>query len=240
MSFRRLTKEISQLEREGPAFGCNYIAWDDDAFHPNTLTASIRGPSGTPYEHGEFLLQLVFGGEWPWKCPRVRFVTPVFHPNVSPEGSIDNTVQNGEWSPAITVLHLLVQLQLHLGSTAFCHGSAPVGGPDFQFGLWRASGVRGMQWVLGRDAGNAWLTNVAAAESRARVETLEWATSALNALFRSRSPYVGSAHFSTDCYDFQAVASALDSPSDRDVPVGDSFTNFFSPPFLPYRMSSWA
>ena len=45
-------------------------------------------PDQTPWEGGTFMLSLSFTSEYPTKPPEVRFVTPIFHPNVYNDGRI--------------------------------------------------------------------------------------------------------------------------------------------------------
>jgi ubiquitin-conjugating enzyme E2 D/E len=69
--------------------------------------AQIVGPPNTPYEGGVFTLDLFFSEAYPFKPPRTSFRTPVFHANVSMQGKICLNWLNDDWSPLLTVLHLL-------------------------------------------------------------------------------------------------------------------------------------
>lgn len=44
--------------------------------------ARLKGPGGTPYEDGVFELHIRCSPNYPLAPPKVRFVTPIFHPNV--------------------------------------------------------------------------------------------------------------------------------------------------------------
>ena len=46
------------------------------------LKATMKGPKDTIYEGGEFSLEIQVPEEYPFKPPKIRFVTPILHPNV--------------------------------------------------------------------------------------------------------------------------------------------------------------
>ena len=60
--------------------GIMYRSADDD--HIKEWHASIQGPKGSPYEGGEFFVEIKFSNNYPFEAPEVRFLTPVYHPNI--------------------------------------------------------------------------------------------------------------------------------------------------------------
>jgi ubiquitin-protein ligase len=103
MASRRISKEFSDLRKNSPENcsagpsdddiflrknspeNCSAGPSDDDIFHWN---ATIMGPVGTPYEGGIFNLDIDFPVNYPFKPPRVKFVTRIFHCNINSSGSI--------------------------------------------------------------------------------------------------------------------------------------------------------
>ena len=51
-------------------------------------TACIEGPENSVWEGGVFILKLRFTDEYPFKAPRVNFMSKMFHPNVYNDGRI--------------------------------------------------------------------------------------------------------------------------------------------------------
>lgn len=48
----------------------------------------ITGPEDSPYEEGRFELELSLPEHYPFEPPKVRFVTPIYHPNIDNTGII--------------------------------------------------------------------------------------------------------------------------------------------------------
>jgi len=65
--------------------------------------ALIEGPSGSPFEGGTFLLNIVIPAEYPLKPPNITFETPVYHCNVSDSGKLCLDILLDSWSPALTI-----------------------------------------------------------------------------------------------------------------------------------------
>jgi len=105
---RRLSLEYTRIAGAQNPNGISIV--DDNMTH---WSAVLKGPIGSPYEGGRFVLDLIFPPKYPFEPPRVTFRTPVFHPNVSTNGAIcmDILKPNGAWSPLMTVDALLVSIQ---------------------------------------------------------------------------------------------------------------------------------
>ena len=70
----------------------------------------IEGPEDTPYAGGKFHLTIDFPTDYPFKPPKMQFITPVYHPNISNSGEICLDILHSQWSPALTVCDLLISL----------------------------------------------------------------------------------------------------------------------------------
>lgn len=44
------------------------------------------GPDDTAYNYGVFMIYVTFPNDYPFKPPRIRFITPIYHPNISSQG----------------------------------------------------------------------------------------------------------------------------------------------------------
>ena len=56
--------------------------------------AVIRGPKETPYENFIFKLAIIIPLQYPMLPPSIKFITPIFHPNVN--------FQTGTIGPIVT------------------------------------------------------------------------------------------------------------------------------------------
>eukprot|EP01105_Mastigella_eilhardi_P010833 TRINITY_DN2510_c0_g1_i1.p1 TRINITY_DN2510_c0_g1~~TRINITY_DN2510_c0_g1_i1.p1 ORF type:complete len:171 (+),score=30.29 TRINITY_DN2510_c0_g1_i1:1156-1668(+) len=103
---RRLLKEYSDFTRDPPPNASVYVTADDLFF----WKATIAGPEGTPYAGGFWLISLRFPADYPFKPPRVRFETPIFHCNINNDGAVCLDILKDQWSPALTVSKVLTAL----------------------------------------------------------------------------------------------------------------------------------
>ena len=78
-------------------------------------TATIAGPSGTPYANLTFKLLFQFPANYPYAPPTVLFKTPIYHPNVDFSGRICLDILKDKWSAVYNVQSVLLSLQSLLG-----------------------------------------------------------------------------------------------------------------------------
>jgi len=88
--------------------GFSVFVADDDVHQWKVL---LPGPQSTPYAAGTFVLSFQFPADYPFRPPKVQFLTPVYHCNVNAAGSICLDILKNSWSPALTVSKVLVSIQ---------------------------------------------------------------------------------------------------------------------------------
>jgi ubiquitin-conjugating enzyme E2 D/E len=103
----RILIELQEMS-SNPPWGCSVSAVGDNPFH---YSATIEGPRGTPYEGATFGLEVKYPRDYPFHPPHIAFTTPIYHPNISPEGRIALDILQDRWSPQLTIETLLVSIQ---------------------------------------------------------------------------------------------------------------------------------
>jgi len=99
----RVAKEMSELLKE-PHPNAEIFMDQDDV---QRWTLLLKGTIGTPYEGGVWALQINFPNDYPFHPPKVVFLTPIYHCNISKEGRICLDILRDSWSPMITISTLI-------------------------------------------------------------------------------------------------------------------------------------
>lgn len=68
---------------------------------------SPQPPEDTPYVGGAFHVKLVLSQDFPSSPPRGFFLTRIYHPNVSTSGDICVNTLKKDWTPTVTLAHVL-------------------------------------------------------------------------------------------------------------------------------------
>lgn len=107
-------KEL-QAVRDDPAANITLEFISESDIH--RLKGSFLGPPETPYEGGRFIIDIEVPMEYPFKPPKMKFDTKVYHPNISSvTGAICLDILKNAWSPVITLKSALISLQALLQS----------------------------------------------------------------------------------------------------------------------------
>lgn len=81
------------------------------------LKGEIAGPPDTPYAGGKFELEIKVPETYPFNPPKVRFITKIWHPNVSSvTGAICLDILKENWAAAMTLRTVLLSLQALLSA----------------------------------------------------------------------------------------------------------------------------
>ncbi|GLB44627.1 putative ubiquitin-conjugating enzyme family protein [Lyophyllum shimeji] len=114
---RRQLTELTKSPVEGFSAG---LVDDDNLYEWEIL---IIGPPDTLYEGGFYKARLSFPPEFPLLPPKMRFITPMWHPNIYPDGTVCVSILHapgddqygyedaGErWMPVHTVESILISV----------------------------------------------------------------------------------------------------------------------------------
>jgi len=103
-TLQRIQKELLEIQRDPPA-NCSAGPEGDDLYE---WQASIMGPRDSPYQGGVFWLKIHFPKDYPFKPPKVMFLTKIYHQNISSSGAICIDILKDNWSPALTISKVLL------------------------------------------------------------------------------------------------------------------------------------
>ena len=108
MAVKRIQKELRDLQTN-QLENCSANPVDESNIYQ--WTGLIIGPSETPFEGGLFYLNIEFPKDYPFRPPRFKFVTRIYHPNINADGSIClDILKSDSWSPALTVSTALLSI----------------------------------------------------------------------------------------------------------------------------------
>ena len=93
---------------------------------PWTWSGVIMGPPKTPYEGAVFFVELYFPTEYPFRPPKIKFLTPVYSASLKADEdpttsceccpAVCSTAFRDEWSPYFTIPLMLLIVSSHLAN----------------------------------------------------------------------------------------------------------------------------
>lgn len=106
-SLKRIKAELEMLKKD-PILYCS--AGPNDINDLFIWQGTIVGPENTPYYGGIFFLEIYFPLQYPFKPPKIRFKTKIYHCNINENGEICLDILKDNWSPALTISKILLSI----------------------------------------------------------------------------------------------------------------------------------
>ena len=97
---------IPSVDDEQSKFVCDMNKW----------IVYLTGPMNTCYATGIFILNIHFGSRYPIEAPDIKFVTKIYHIDISNAGKICIDLLSDGYSPALTVRQILISIRDLLSS----------------------------------------------------------------------------------------------------------------------------
>lgn len=104
---RRIMNELQELRRYPSELYSAEPASDDNIYNWH---GTIFGPVGSPYEGGVFKLEIKIPEDYPFKPPKIRFLTSIYHPNIDSNGYICLDIIQDNWYPTSTISRVLLTI----------------------------------------------------------------------------------------------------------------------------------
>ncbi|KJZ77115.1 hypothetical protein HIM_03436 [Hirsutella minnesotensis 3608] len=112
---RRIAKELADIQADRDNSGV--YAAPVDGVNLIHLKGTIPAPPETPYAGGTYEIDIQIPDNYPFKSPVMRFITRIWHPNVSSQtGAICLDTLGSGWSPVQTIKTALLSLRMLLES----------------------------------------------------------------------------------------------------------------------------
>jgi ubiquitin-protein ligase len=79
MCLKRIKKEANDIQN----YPSSMFSIIPDAEDDRKWKVALRGPEGSPYEGGIFIVEVIFPRNYPFAEPRYKFITRIYHPNIN-------------------------------------------------------------------------------------------------------------------------------------------------------------
>ena len=106
----RLNKEFLNINKQSDTSNKLNISAEliDDKL--DNWIICFNGPEETLYENGIFKLNIKFPINYPFTAPQIKFITKMYHPNISPDGSVCLEILKEKWIPGLTIENVILSI----------------------------------------------------------------------------------------------------------------------------------
>ncbi|KAL9650869.1 hypothetical protein ABK040_012746 [Willaertia magna] len=104
---KRIQKEM-QIIINDPIPGCKAEPKNEKDL--TEWNAYVQAPSDSVYSGGVFKLSIKFPVEYPFKPPQLKFLTKIYHCNISKKGNICLDLLKDRWNPSLTISKVLLSI----------------------------------------------------------------------------------------------------------------------------------
>ena len=112
MACKRIKRELNGFNKNPTDGWSGGPESENDLFHWLLI---LSGPDNSPYKGGRFYLSVNFPTDYPFNPPKCRFITRIYHPNITNEGIICKCCPlkelGNDWSPKLDISMILKRIR---------------------------------------------------------------------------------------------------------------------------------
>eukprot|EP01038_Epipyxis_sp_PR26KG_P013557 gene13557-18193_t len=105
-AIKRILKEYVDIINNNPK-GWKVFVSSDDTYSWKAVLSDLP----PPYQEGNWLLTVNFPPDYPFRPPKIRFLTPIYHCNISTDGHICLDLLKDQWNPSISISKALESIR---------------------------------------------------------------------------------------------------------------------------------